>query len=174
VLLYIMRHGIATLRGDPAYPDDADRPLTEDGRKKTRAIAKGLKSLRLVPQVIWTSPYQRAAQTATLVAELFDLPRFCVRETEHLEPGGSVEGVLAELAQAHPNQAVMVVGHEPDLSGLASFLLTGDSEAVPIDLKKGAVLVLETTGMPSAGKGVLKGLYQPVQLRAASRAKAGQ
>ena len=49
--LYLVRHGLAEERGD-AWPDDAKRPLTQDGMSKLRKSARALKALGVVIDVI--------------------------------------------------------------------------------------------------------------------------
>ena len=65
--LYLVRLAIAEERG-AAWPDDAKRPLTADGAKRWRREAAGLAALDARPDLILTSPYARARQTADLLA----------------------------------------------------------------------------------------------------------
>ena len=62
--LYIIRHAIAVEAGTPEYEDDSLRPLTDRGKKKMVRIAQGLKNLEVELDLILTSPYIRAAETA--------------------------------------------------------------------------------------------------------------
>ena len=62
--LYILRHGIAVERGTPGYAKDADRPLTLEGERKLQLIAQAMKALDLAFDLILSSPYLRARQTA--------------------------------------------------------------------------------------------------------------
>ena len=62
--LYVLRHGIAVARGNPAYPLDSDRPLTLKGMKRMRQIARGMRRLGVGFDVILTSAYTRALETA--------------------------------------------------------------------------------------------------------------
>src|ERR1700687_3575860 len=73
--LYFMRHGIAADRGDPDFPDDRERPLTGEGKKKVRGISSGMKSLGLSFDLIFTSPYPRASETAAIVAKVFGMQK---------------------------------------------------------------------------------------------------
>jgi len=75
MLLYLVRHGIAIDRDDPKCPDEAERYLTEEGIKKTREVAKGVASLIDAPEIILSSPYVRAWQTAELFAAAFKIPK---------------------------------------------------------------------------------------------------
>ncbi|MGB7437560.1 MAG: histidine phosphatase family protein, partial [Candidatus Acidiferrum sp.] len=64
--LYIVRHGVAIDREDPKCPADPDRFLTDEGIEKTRLAAEGVAEIAAVPDLILTSPYVRAVQTAEL------------------------------------------------------------------------------------------------------------
>src|SRR5687767_6164044 len=121
---YVFRHGLAEESG-PDWPDDEKRPLTAEGKQKTREVAAGLKVLSVMPDAIYTSPLVRARQTAEIVAkELGLLPR--VRETANLAPGASAEALFAEVREMSPSaDAILVIGHEPDLGYLVSRLATG-------------------------------------------------
>jgi len=68
--LYFFRHGIALDKEDPSVTTDAARPLTEDGIRKTRAAAEGLKRMEIPFDRILTSPWLRAIQTASILAEV--------------------------------------------------------------------------------------------------------
>ena len=66
--LYILRHAIAVERGSPGFEEDSTRPLTPAGEGKMRQIAKGMRALSVDPDLILSSPYVRARQTAEIVA----------------------------------------------------------------------------------------------------------
>ena len=68
--LYLIRHGIAEEHG--TYEDDTQRPLTDEGRKKTKQVAKRLYDLGLRFDLLQTSPLVRAQQTADVFANVFD------------------------------------------------------------------------------------------------------
>ena len=66
--LYLLRHGIAVEPGSPGYAKDADRPLTPEGERKLGQIAEAMEALELSFDLILSSPYVRARQTAEIVA----------------------------------------------------------------------------------------------------------
>jgi phosphohistidine phosphatase len=148
--LYLMRHGIAVARDGPGRGRDSERPLNRRGKKRTWLIAQAMDDLGIVFDLIVSSPYLRARQTAGIVAE------FCgkggaVHFTKHLQPGGNMEDVIDGIRSRVPlPQDVLLVGHEPYLSGLASLLIAGKGNSV-LDLKKGGLCKLSVTSL-TAGK----------------------
>ena len=107
--LYLLRHAVA---GEA--PRDEDRELTQRGHQQARAVAGGLAWLNPGLDAILTSPLPRAAQTAQPVARALGLRL----ETAHaLAPGHDPSEALALLAGR--GQRVLLVGHEPQLSGIA-------------------------------------------------------
>ena len=86
--LYIIRHAIAVEAGTPEYENDSQRPLTDKGKKKMQKIAEGLMGLETEINLILSSPYLRAVQTAKILRRVFDLSKQDIVETEHLTPVG--------------------------------------------------------------------------------------
>lgn len=140
--LYILRHGEAVERDDPKFKHDADRPLTVKGIQRTKLLAHTLRQLEIPLDVIFTSPLRRARETADIVERGLRL-HGRVEFTQHLAPGGGVEKLVAQLNALRPApRSLMLVGHEPDLSGLISMLITGGPNLL-LALKKGALCRLE-------------------------------
>ena len=165
MLIFLMRHGVAVDRDDPDYPDDASRPLTRHGVKRTARIARGLRRMDVSIDRLVTSPLYRCRQTADVVAKEFGFPTSSIIETLHLAPGGSPLAFVQELFVDPAPTAVMAVGHQPDLSELISLLIAGDPHAIDIPLKKGAVALVECDNPPSVERGTLHFLLQPSMLR---------
>jgi len=147
VNLYIVRHAIAVERGDPAYPWDDDRPLTPEGIHKFRLAARGLEKLEVRPERILSSPLIRARQTAEIL-------RDAVRPDLEI-------GAVAVLGA----KSVAVVGHEPHLSGFASYLLSGPSNTASLVFRKGAAALIGFPAEAAPGLGFLEWLIQPAALR---------
>src|SRR5436190_9754875 len=125
--IYILRHGLAGERGDPKYSNDADRPLTGEGRRKLWKIAKAMKALELSFDLILSSPYARTRQTAEIIAEAFKAEKK-LKFSETLQPEGSQKELIQFLKRIKPApKHVWLVGHEPYLSTLISLLVSGDS-----------------------------------------------
>jgi phosphohistidine phosphatase len=144
--LYILRHGLAASREEWTGPD-AERPLTGKGRSRSRAAARGLARLGVAPDIILSSAYLRAAETAHLTAAELHAP---VEEVEALEPGKLRRGYRALLQRYDEDASLMLVGHEPELSELIGTLIAGAAPA-RVALKKGAcaLLALDTASPQS-------------------------
>ncbi len=155
----MIRHAIAVERNPEAV--DADRQLTERGRRRFKQVVRGLRALDLRVDRILSSPWRRAAETADLALPL-------------LRAGCSAE-VCAQLCQSPRSELLSliagaavprlaVIGHEPWLGELIALLTTGEprhGEAIP--LKKGGVAVL--TGAVTPGGMSLQALLPPRVLR---------
>src|SRR5205823_3949413 len=85
--IYLLRHGIAVDPSAPGFPKDADRPLTPKGRRRLRQIAGAMGALKISFDVILSSPYVRAQQTAELVTKILKR-RKKLKFTDELTPGG--------------------------------------------------------------------------------------
>jgi phosphohistidine phosphatase len=143
----ILRHGIAVDHGTPGYERDSERPLTPEGRRKIRLIARALGRLDINPGVILTSPLVRAHQTADIIATVLRL-KDGLHICRHLASGGDAKLLIAEINKSYSRApSVMLVGHEPDLSELASLLISGKTDGAHLELKKGGLCVLETDAL---------------------------
>ncbi|HEY4002067.1 MAG TPA: phosphohistidine phosphatase SixA [Candidatus Xenobia bacterium] len=160
--LYILRHGIAVDHGTPGY-EESERPLTPEGRTKLKKVVRGLKTLEVEPGVVVSSPLVRARQTAEMVVEGLGLKRH-VAFTDLLTPDGPYSELLQWLDRQHGQEdSVMLVGHEPHLSGLVSFLLTGDGRA-RLELKKAGLCRLQVEDLQGAHTATLCWLLTPRQM----------
>lgn len=161
--LYLLRHGIAVERGTPGYAKDADRPLTPEGERKLRLIAKAMQALELSFDRILSSPYLRARQTTEVVAKSLDLCRK-LDFSDSLVPDGSTQKLVAVLNRLRPApEDVLLVGHEPYLSGLISLLVAGQ-ESCSVVLKKGGLCKLTTESLKHGRCAALEWLLTPRQM----------
>ena len=159
--LYLLRHGVAAERGAGQYASDAERPLTTKGRRKLRRTAAAMRAMDLSFDVILSSPLVRARQTAELIAKALHC-RHRLELTELLAPGAIAAGLVRRLKQLKP-QSVLLVGHEPDLSGLVSRLLTG-GDGLAITFKKGGLCGLSAERLRAGRCASLEWLLTPAQL----------
>lgn len=153
--LYLIRHAIAV----EEYEDDSQRPLTDKGRKKMRQIAKGLRALGVEFDLLLSSPYVRAAETAEILADVLKV-KTEVQFSENLTPAGNPEVLIAELNEKYSADSVALVGHEPFLSSLVG-LLVADTTNVDITFKKGGVCSLSADDLHHARKASMDWLLTP-------------
>lgn len=143
--LYVLRHA----KAERVAPDgeDATRPLTQKGQRDARRLGRWMRDREVAPDLVATSPLVRAVETAALVLQGAPAPPRLERWDE-LEPGGTVEGVLARLAASGEAEAVLVVGHEPLLSALVSSAVGGGR----FRLAKGALAKVGGFGPEATGE----------------------
>lgn len=161
--LVVIRHAKAEDGLDFARTGQPDnlRPLTESGRKKMqRAVAGLIREVEFI-DVLASSPLLRARQTAEIVAEAY-VGRTVV-ELDLLAPGGDPEALRAWLRSQRDEVVAAIVGHEPDLSELISWLLTGRHDSFLV-LKKGAVCLLTLDAGVTPGQARLVWLQTASQL----------
>ncbi len=132
--IYVFRHGVAA----DAKPgqDDAMRKLTLDGKRKLRQILALARDVGVRPDVVLSSPYRRALETAQMARGMLDL-RPSIIETRILIPLERPEAVWEEIRSHQDAKQVMIVGHEPQLSSVVGYLIGAPGASV--DLKKGAI-----------------------------------
>lgn len=162
MILYILRHGIA--EDAPQGGDDGARKLTTRGREKLRDSTGGMRTLGLKFDVILTSPLTRATETAEIVAAAYanDPPPQVVPA---LATGVAPQEAIAALRSFAKHRRAMIVGHEPQLSGIASMLLTTSPKGATISLKKGGLIALEVPASPERGAAELLWMLTPRQMR---------
>jgi phosphohistidine phosphatase len=142
IQLCFFRHGIAIERDDPSVTSDAERPLTDDGERKTRTAAEGLARLGAGYDKILTSPWLRARQTAAILAEVLGLP---APQVLPQLAGDRAPTELVEALSGSRGKLMLLVGHEPLLSATVVHLLGGDWS---LDLKKAGACSIEVDALP--------------------------
>lgn len=158
VELYMIRHGLAAERG--TYANDGDRPLTDEGIRKTKRVAKRLHELGLAFDLIQTSPLVRARETAQILQAAGLATQ--LEESAHLAPAGNFNAWLNWLEQWRANSTCLaIVGHEPDLGEWAEKLVWADTRQRLVVKKAGVVgLSLPSSGSP-VGRSQLVWLTSP-------------
>ncbi len=135
--LYFLRHGLA---GDRAEwkDDDTQRPLTREGKQKMERTAETLAGWDLSIELIITSPYVRAVQTAEIVARKCKLTDHLVKD-DRLGYGFDKEKLAKILAAHSKANSLLFVGHEPDFSQIIGQLIGGGR----VMMKKGGIACLD-------------------------------
>lgn len=160
MVLYLIRHGIAVDRTDPKCPPEAERPLTARGVQKTRSAALGLSALGAKPDVMISSPYVRAVQTAEIFAEALGYALEKIRANDNLKPGGNPAEILKELAHLRTKE-VACFGHAPNLDLLVAQL--SGARGAFTELKKAGAACFEQVS--AHGRWELRWLLTPKVLR---------
>ena len=161
--LLLLRHAKAA----PARDDgaDRDRPLLPVGREAAALVGRFVDAVGHAPDLVLTSPAARARETAELArsAAGWSCP---VREIAAFYEG-TPRGVLHALRdEGGDAEIVILVGHEPTWSQLASRLVGGGAIRLPT---AGLVLVelaLASWQAASFGGGVLRWIVTPKLLQA--------
>jgi phosphohistidine phosphatase len=157
--IYLIRHSNAVDPGTPGYEDDSLRPLTEKGRDKMKDIAFALKELDVKPDLIVSSPYVRAQQTAEILAKVLKYKQE-LAFSDALVPMGNADNIIGEINEKYSVAELVLVGHEPCLSVLIGTLTAGNPE-LAINLKNGGVCCLSSDDLHTERKAVLEWLLTP-------------
>ncbi len=154
--LYILRHGIAH---DAAFgQSDESRQLTAEGREKARRVLQRALEAGVRPDVVLTSPYPRALATAEIAKQELRFADALV-ETAQLVPYANVFELWEEIRNYPHAAELMVVGHNPLLSDLATWLVGGRGGAIV--MKKAALALIEIPNPSPQPRGSLTWLLTP-------------
>ena len=160
--LYVIRHGIAIDRETPKCPPEAERYLTEEGKEKTREVARGLAKVGVIADLFLSSPYVRAVQTAEIFAEEWEYPKAKIRETELLLPGADATLLFHELAKDKKPSVVALFGHAPHLDDVIAASIGSKHQITALKKAGVALIELKCVSPPS---GILLWLAPPKLLR---------
>jgi phosphohistidine phosphatase len=139
--LYFVRHGLAGQSED--YLNDRERPLTEEGKAKTAKVAQRLGQLGVKFDLILTSPLVRAVQTAEILQKAGLSSK--IEQFNPLSPHGNIQDWLQwwqKFDYQREENAIALVGHEPDLGYWTEMLLWGKFQG-KLSVKKAGIIGLE-------------------------------
>ena len=162
MLILLVRHAQAGEQDPTKYPDDTERPLTKAGKQAHAEVSARLAKRGVVPEAILSSPWRRAWQTAEIMAEEFSGKKNKIqpKAASALAAAPDLDALAAEIAGIGEINTVALVGHEPWLSELASLLLTGEANRLPIDFPKSGVMGIEAD-LVENGAGTLRFFLRP-------------
>jgi phosphohistidine phosphatase len=154
--LYLLRHGIA----DDYSPTggDADRALTDEGKKKLRDVLAVARRSGLAPGLILSSPLLRAVETAEIAANELRHKDEVVR-TRALMPEGEPEELWTEIRAYKNVEQLLLCGHQPSMGLVAGYLL--GLRSLPVDFKKGGLMRIDLDRFGPQPYGVLKWYLVP-------------
>lgn len=162
--LFILRHGLAAELGEHGITRDSDRPLTAEGKAKLSKIAAAMQALELSFDLILSSPYVRARETADIVADILHC-RKKLEFTDALVPPGNARKLVDLIDHSDKScKNVLLVGHEPFLSELISLLVSG-GPGVSIQMKKGGLAKVSTDSLHPGHCATLEWLLTPRQMQ---------
>ncbi len=167
MLVYFLRHASAgDSKRDPVK--DEKRPLDREGVEQCGYVGRALAVLETHVDTVISSPLKRATQTASLVAN-----ELAYEGKIDLDPAlrpGATFAQFGDLMTKYGNQeAIMVVGHNPNLSEFLGRLIGGGSRT-GIDLKKAGVARVEV----NHHRGVLAWCLTPKLLRTLTEARRSE
>ncbi|HTV76116.1 MAG TPA: histidine phosphatase family protein, partial [Candidatus Baltobacteraceae bacterium] len=158
------RHGIAVERGTPGFENDAARPLTPKGKRQLRKIAAAIKKMDLRLDLILSSPFLRAKQTAEIAAAGLKLKKR-LKFSDELQPDGSFKKLFLQIGEMKPApENILLTGHEPYLGRMISLLVSG-GENMAVDFKKGGLCKLEAEKLRNGKCATLAWLLTPNQMK---------
>jgi phosphohistidine phosphatase len=127
--LYLVRHAKSSWK----YPDldDFERPLNKRGRKSAPLMGKILEKLKVTPDLVISSPANRAAMTARIIADKIKYPLDKIRYSEAIYEfsESALIHVVKQIDDA-VNKA-MVVGHNPAINGMANYIADQSISNIP-------------------------------------------
>lgn len=123
--IYLVRHGEAKNASE-----DPERGITDKGKQEVENVAKALKKRGISVQHIFCSPKKRAKETAEIIGNHLGISEITEKDT--LKPNDPIEPWVDEILGLEKN--IMLVGHLPFLSMLASHLLSIKELEVPVFL----------------------------------------
>lgn len=156
--LLFIRHAIA-VEADEFDGTDFERHLSVAGEAKAKKLFYNLSFLYDEIDVILSSQYKRAAQTAKILNNSFKQAE--LKTTSHLNLGTDLESFSKALTKVAPRtECVAVVGHEPDFSFLIANIVSNGSLAIKV--KKASCIEVEFD--PVSLRGELVNIFSPKQL----------
>jgi phosphohistidine phosphatase len=143
--LFLQRHA-QPVKG---HPMDATRELNEDGKAQADAMGDWFRDLTGRCDIVISSPFARAMQTAKIMADKLGCH---VADTRMLQPDGNPKDAWAEIERlAQQSKDVLVVSHDPLINALLMWLLGLDAGVPEVRFEWGAIAHVRFKAKPSEG-----------------------
>jgi phosphohistidine phosphatase len=166
--LLVIRHAAAMEKEEFARTgrSDDERPLTAAGKREMARVARGLRAIVPKLDALAPSPLVRARETAAIVGRVYHMK--VSPATRSLDPDARPTSFARWLATHRKAATVAVVGHEPHLGALVTWLLAGVDEQ-RVELKKAGACLLRFDGKPRGSGARMEWLLTPAHLRGKAR-----
>jgi phosphohistidine phosphatase len=158
--LYLLRHAKSSWKD--AHLQDFDRPLNGRGKDSAPLVGRVMRKRKLKVDLVLCSPAARARQTAMLVKESAGLPAETLYD-ERIYEADAARLLEVVTQAAEPADALMLVGHNPGMEELLTFL-TGEERRMPTAALACVTLDVEKWGKVRARAGRLEWLVRPKEL----------
>ena len=141
MILYFLRHASA---GESLVnpKKDEKRGLDKEGIEQCGYVGRALAALEAQVDVIVSSPLKRATQTASLVGNEMGYEGK-LQIDAGLRPAAALADFRRLLEKYARQEAIMVVGHNPNLSQFLGTVISDSGCEASVELKKGAVAKVE-------------------------------
>lgn len=141
--IYFVRHASA---GRPIQDRalDEQRTLDKKGIAQCHAIGSALFAMNVLVDAVLASPFQRTLQTATLIAAAIRHKHGIV-VSPALRPDAEYSEFLGLLDSYRRKKAILIVGHDLNLSGFVGALLARSGPIAGVCLQHAAVAMLKLT-----------------------------
>jgi phosphohistidine phosphatase len=156
--IYLIRHADAMSLDQNNNQVDEDRPLTPSGEAQAQSLGKALQRKGVALQLVLSSPLLRARKTVEGIVKGWTGPAPDVQVCEELTPGKKPRK-LARLLRELNREPVALVGHEPDLSAWAAWII--GNKRTQLALAKAGVAHITCPNGPAKGEGTLLQLLTP-------------
>jgi phosphohistidine phosphatase len=160
MIVYFLRHASAGESLENPSRDEK-RALDKEGIEQCSQVGRTLAALDVHVDIILSSPLKRSAQTAALVGNEIG-HEGKIQFDGALRPGATIDDFRALLDKQRRYEAIMVVGHNPNLSEFLGATITSGGGQAWIELKKGAVARVDLR----RGAGELVWCFTPKIIRA--------
>jgi len=127
--LYLVRHAKSSWK----YPDldDFERPLNHRGKKDAPIMGHWLRSKKIIPDLIISSPALRASMTARIISETLSYPVERIKYKDQIYESGltALFNIIGKSEESV--KSLMLVGHNPGITSLANALSDIYVENIP-------------------------------------------
>jgi len=131
--LFIIRH--AKSSWDDPELDDFDRPLNKRGQKDAPRMGKRLKEKRITPDIMLSSPAERALATCIAIAKVLEFDKSKIKTDRKLYHASEDEilNIIRNLKDSprDSEEVALIFGHNPGLTEFANTLLNQTIDNIP-------------------------------------------